>query len=192
MSISDVLTKHADAFRQKTGVTNKLSISEMTNLMDSLKWGQSNLLKGTSDQYREANTSTTDHDDWVQMTTSNGNPFHYFPQDIMDNAKYFTYSGTVENMTKYTVIAELVPIGNDNRRINNGVRSGRIYPGQKDYSFSITCPVPKNCPGFQADCYYYGVGNGQSFRMKEERLYVGTLPGIWTPNPADKVGGNAV
>ena len=39
MSISDVLTKHADTFRQKTGVTNKLSISEMTNLMDSLKWG---------------------------------------------------------------------------------------------------------------------------------------------------------
>lgn len=189
MSISDILTKHADAFRQKTGVTNKLSISEMTNLMDSLKWGQSNLLKGTSDQYREANTSTNDQDRWVQMTTSNGNPYHQFSQDIMDNAKYVTYSGTVENMTKYTVIAELFPIDKDRRRLTEGVSSGVIYPGQKDHSFSITSPVPKNCSGFLADCYYYGVGNGQSFRMKEERLYVGTLPGIWTPNPADKVGG---
>ena len=193
MSISDVLTKHADTFRQKTGVTNKLSIPEMTDLMASLKWGQSNLLKGTSDQYREANTITTDQDGWVTMTTSNGNPYHDFPQDIMDNAKYFTYSGTVENMTKYNVIAELIPIENDYQRITSGVASGVIYPGQKDYSFSITCPVPKNCAGFQADCYYYGVGNGQSFMMKEERLYVGTLPGIWTPNPDDKVvgGGNS-
>lgn len=189
MSISDVLTKHADTFRQKTGVTNKLSISEMTNLMDSLKWGQSNLLKGTSDQYREANTNTTDQDAWVQMTTSNGDPNHDFPQGIMDNAKYFTYSGTVENMTKYNIIAELIPIDKDHQRLNEGVASGVIYPGQKDHSFSITSPVPKNCSGFMADCYYYGVGNGQSFKMKEERLYVGTLPGIWTPNPADKVGG---
>ena len=189
MSVSDVLTKHADTFRQKTGVTNKLSIPEMTNLMASLKWGQSNLLKGTSDQYREANTSTTDQDGWVIMTTSNGNPYHDFPQGIMDNAKYFTYSGTVENMTKYEIVAELIPIDKDRRRLTEGISSGRIYPGQKDRSFSITSPVPKNCSGFQADCYYYGVGNGQSFRMKEERLYVGTLPGIWTPNPADKVGG---
>lgn len=189
MSISDVLTKHADTFRQKTGVTNKLSIPEMTNLMASLKWGQSNLLKGTSDQYREVNTSTTDQDAWAILTMANGNPYHYFSQDIMDNAKYLTYSGTVENMTKYTIQAELIPIDKDNRRLTEGVASERIYPGQKDYSFSITSPVPKNCSGFQADCYYYGVGNGQSFRMKEERLYVGTLPGIWTPNPADKVGG---
>lgn len=176
MSISDILTKHADTFRQKTGVTNKLSIPEMTNLMASLKWGQSNLLKGTSDQYREANTSTTDQDSWVQMTTSNGNPYHDFPQGIMDNAKY-------------NVIAELIPIDNDHHRITDGVASGVIYPGQKDHSFSITSPVPKNCSGFLADCYYYGVGNGQSFKMKEERIYVGTLPGIWTPNPADKVEG---
>ena len=54
MSISDVLTKHADTFRQKTGVINNLSIPEITDLMASLKWGQSNLLKGTSDQYKEA------------------------------------------------------------------------------------------------------------------------------------------
>lgn len=94
MSVSDVLTKHADAFRQKTGVTSKLSIPEMTNLMASLKWGQSNMLKGTSDQYREVNTSTTDQDAWVQLTMSNGNSNHHFSQDIMDNAKYFTYSGT--------------------------------------------------------------------------------------------------
>lgn len=189
MSVSDVLTKHADAFRQKTGVTNKLSISEMTDLMASLKWGQSNLLKGTSDQYREVNTSTTDQDAWVTMTMTNGNPYHQFSQDIMDNAKYVTYSGTVENMTKYTIKAELIPIDKDRRRLTDSITSGEIYPGQKDYSFSITSPVPKNCSSFQADCYYYGVGNGQSFRMKEERLYVGTLPGIWTPNPDDKLGG---
>lgn len=191
MSISDVLTKHADALRQKTGVTGKLSIPEMTDLMASLKWGQSNLLKGTSNQYREVNTSTTDQDDWVMMTMANGGSNHQFSQDIMGNAKYFTYSGTVENMTKYKIRAELVPIDKDNRQITEGASSGIIYPGQKDYSFSITSPVPKDCSGFGADCYYYGVGNGQSFRMKEERLYVGTLPGIWTPNPADKVGGDS-
>ena len=189
MSIVSTLTPLMDKFREKTGLTDKLSISEITDLMASLKWGQSNLLKGTSDQYREANTSTTDQDFWVQMTTSNGNPYHDFPQGIMDNAKYFTYSGTVENMTKYNVIAELIPIDNDHHRITDGVASGVIYPGQKDHSFSITSPVPKNCSGFLADCYYYGVGNGQSFKMKEERIYVGTLPGIWTPNLADKVEG---
>lgn len=189
MSILDVLTKHADTFRQKTGVTNKLSIPEMTDLMASLKWGQSNLLKGTSDQYREVNTSTTDQDRWFQLTMSNGSLNHQFSQDIMGNAKYFTYSGTVENMTKYTIKAELIPIDKNNQRLTEGISSGEIYPGQKDYSFSLTSPVPKNCSGFVADCYYHGVGNGQSFRMKEERLYVGTLPGIWTPNPADKVEG---
>lgn len=64
MSINNLLTKHADALRAKTGVTDKLSISE--------KWGQFNLLEGTSNQYRNVNIDTPSGEYWHTMTTASG------------------------------------------------------------------------------------------------------------------------
>ena len=50
MSISDVLTKHADAFRNKLEMTDKFSLGDMTGLLDHFNpIVNPNLLKGTKD-----------------------------------------------------------------------------------------------------------------------------------------------
>lgn len=72
MSINNLLTKHADALRAKIGVTDKLSIPEMTEMIASLKWGQFNLLEGTSNQYRNVNIDTPSGEYWHTMTTASG------------------------------------------------------------------------------------------------------------------------
>ena len=62
MSLNDILTAlaaHADVFRQKTGVTKKLSLTDMTKLMQYLTLGKLNLLKGTSNQYQATKSTTS-------------------------------------------------------------------------------------------------------------------------------------
>ena len=51
MILNDILTAHADAFRQKTGVSSKLTIADMTRMLDDLSWSKTNLLKGTKREY---------------------------------------------------------------------------------------------------------------------------------------------
>lgn len=50
MSLNDILTAHADAFRNKLEMTDKFSLSDMTRLLDCFQpIVNPNLMKGTSD-----------------------------------------------------------------------------------------------------------------------------------------------
>ena len=72
MSLKDALTEHANVLRSKTGVSDTLSISDMTRLLGDLSWNKKNLLKGTSDEYRTLGNVA--HEDWVTVTTSDNLP----------------------------------------------------------------------------------------------------------------------
>ena len=177
MGLNDILTTHADAFRQKTGVTNKLSITDMTDLMASLKWGQSNLLKGTSDQYKEAKV------DVIYASSASNTDMH-----ITDLAnKQLAYSLTIINTTGTDIFAEIVQYDKDKNWISSMHSSNTSTEIGQECTF--TCVDTINPQTANIDCHLYVTNAAnKSVKIKNERLYVGTLPGVWTPNPADKVG----
>lgn len=190
MSLNDILTAHADAFRQKTGVSSKLTIADMTRMLDDLSWSKTNLLKGTKREYTTRGNSQTTG--WLLATSStNGNGG--IPISTSDNTAY-TYSATVSNLGSLPVRGELIFADDAGNRINDGVQdkfTKYVNPGEKDIQVTVTRNVT---PGTQKlFCDFCVLLNGQPnpIQIKNERLYIGTEPGIWTPNSADKVGGVA-
>ena len=180
MSISDILTKHADTFRQKTGVTNKLSIPEMTNLMASLKWGQSNLLKGTSDQYK-----TITGQGWLGVTSSSG--INYIPANVGET---YTYAATVKNTFGAVLGLQLWSLDKNQLRLEYLGHSTYIDNGIEKQIVVTVAIKDANTKYLLFGVYSDNTQhNTHSFQVKNERLYLGEAPGIWTPNPADKVGG---
>lgn len=137
MSLSDVLTAHADIFRKKTGVSSKLTIANMTRLLDDLTWGKENLLKGTNDEYTTRGNSQTTG--WSIVTSStNGNGG--IPISTSDNTAY-TYSATVSNLGSLPVRGELIFADDAGNRINDGVQdkfTKYVNPGEKDIQVTVT------------------------------------------------------
>lgn len=183
MSLDDTLTAHADAFRQKTGVTSKLSLTDMTKLLSDLSWNKKNLLKGTSDQYKRLSMPG-----WGVQSTATGGP-DYAINDFL--GKDITYSMIVTNLGHYKVRLE-VKITHDGYYINN-FTSDYVLPGEKDRFITVTYHVPTDTKANRINISIIsdgGMGTDDDYvEVKDERLYFGTEPGIWTPNPADKVGG---
>lgn len=180
MSISDVLTKHADAFRQKTGVTNKLSIADMTRLLGDLSWNKKNLLKGTSDQYKVAYANSFNH-----ASTASDNKLYNL------NNVTLTYSLTLFNTTSQPVGIEIIQYGDNNGWLSSQHSSMMCYPNTESF-LTVTCLVSNSDTKYVMVDASINDKSNRSIKIKDERLYIGTEPGIWTPNPADKVGGNAV
>lgn len=180
MSVSDVLTKHADAFRQKTGVTNKLTIPEMTDLMASLKWGQSNLLKGTSDQYK-----TITGQGWLGVTSSSG--INRIPANVGET---YTYAATIKNTFGAVLGLQLWSLDKNQQRLEYVGHSTRIDNGIEKQVVATGTIKDANTKYLLFSVYSDNTQhNTHSFQVKNERLYLGEAPGIWTPNPADKVEG---
>lgn len=185
MSLNDILTAHADAIRQKTGVTNKLSIADMTKLMQYLTLGKLNLLKGTSNQYQA-----------TKSTTSNG----YIDCTNYHSGYWCTYSATIKNTSskpvklKY-VLADIhktpltsqgvvaIPIqGYSSNMVQPGEEADISVAFQQDFNtwFVLVSVVNADGSALSTDV-----------QVKNERAYQSNDAGIWTPNPADKVGGVA-
>lgn len=192
MSLSDILTAHADAFRQKTGVISKLSLTDMTRLLDDLSWNKTNLLKGTSDQWKTCTVSG-----WMTVTTS---PDHYFKFEGTSVGALFTYSVTINNTVNQPVELQAWLCDEQKRRLGDirGDNFGFVMSEYLDVGqtkdISVTFPQLDGATYVDLTvCSHDGtVPQGSSIQLKNERLYEGTEPGIWTPNPADKVGGSAV
>lgn len=62
------MTGLANKLREKTGVSNKISIVDMTRLLDNLKWGKENLLKGSNNQFKYIPLSG-----WGQISSATNN-----------------------------------------------------------------------------------------------------------------------
>lgn len=191
MSLSDVLTAHADAFRQKTGVSGKLAITDMTRLLDDLSWNKTNLLKGTSDQW-----TTLTVGDWLNTTTSSD---QYFKFNGTPVGTRFTYSATIENTLSEPVELQVWLCDDQKARLasdalGNGFEMSEYLGTGQTKDISISFPQLNGSVYAQVGIYSQSgtVPQNSTFRVKDERLYEGTEPGIWTPNPADKVGGSAV
>ena len=183
MSLSDILMAHADAFRQKTGVTKKLSLADTTRLMHYLALGKLNLLKGTSNQYRA-----------TKGTTSNG----YIDCNSYHSGYWLAYGATIKNTSSKPVKLKYVLTDSYKTPLTQqivstiplqGYSSNTVKPG-KEADISVA---------FQMDfkTWYVlvsvvdadGSALSSDVQVKNERAYQSSDAGIWTPNPADKVWG---
>ena len=184
MSLNDIITAHADAFRQKTGVTNKLSLTDMTKLMQYLTLGKLNLLKGTSNQYQS-----------TKSTTSNG----YIDCGNYHSYYLLAYGATIKNTSskpvklKY-VLADMTkaPLTDQAYGIPlQGYSNDTVNPGE-EADISVIFQIEGNT-WFVLVSIVNADGSALStdVQVKNERAYQDYDAGIWTPNPADKVGGGS-
>ena len=184
MSLSDILTAHADVFRQKTGANSKLSITDMTSLTNSLSWSQPNLLKGTSDQYRDINVSGWG---WVSTSTDSLD----FGAAAYHGGKVLTYSATITNKTNESFNLEVMP--QDINGYNQTwlcQKSQICESGDVDKEMTASIKVNKSTSKIRFSIVKTNLDpSTQTIQVKDERLFIGVAPGFWTPNPTDKVGG---
>ena len=184
MAISDLLTKHANILRTKTGVTSKLTFSDMTRLLDDLSWDKENLLEGTSSNYR---TLTGSHQKYFSMSTAKS-PY----VELTNKSEWYTYALIASNPTTKPFRLEIWQFAGSNPLpYIYAVHSAEIKPGEKDKLLQVGIKVNSSTTMLRA---YVITSNSfatttDSLEVKCERLYAGTEPGIWVPNPADKVGG---
>lgn len=198
MSLNDalkVLKDHADAFRNKTGVTSNINVADMTKLLDDLKWGKENLLKGTSNSYREL-TGTN----FLSKSTANS---IYTSLLAFNEGDWLTYSATISNTSNHSLQLETwffvgpngthAMQGKDTKPYPVSCHSQLVSSGELDKQVSVSFQKPKGAGSVRT----YIISQpgdfsiGETIKVKDERLYAGTEPGIWTPNPADKLGGVA-
>lgn len=183
MSLNDILTAHADALRQKTGVTGKLSLTDMTKLMQYLTLGKLNLLKGTSNQYQA-----------TKNTTSNG----YIDCTNYHNHYQLAYGATIKNTSSKPVKLKYILADNNKAPLTQQVMDGIPIQG---YSNNTVNPGEEADISviFQMDANTWfvlvsvvnadGSALSTDVQVKNERAYQSYDAGIWTPNPADKVEG---
>lgn len=191
MNLTNFLTAlmaQANAFRQKTGVTNKLSIADMTKLLDDLSWNKTNLLKGTSDQFKKLSGS-----DWLAKSTASD---IYTSTSGYRGGDQFTYSALVTNNSNHPVKLETWLFGGQNEGTGDlkiPAHSNEAPAHSSNVRLSVTFPITAETRWIRTYVIYtYGDGTDDEYvEVKDERLYSGTEPGIWTPNPADKVGGGS-
>lgn len=183
MSLNDNLTAHADALRQKTGVTGKLSLTDMTKLMQYLTLGKLNLLKGTSNQYQA-----------TKSTTSNG----YIDCAYYHNSYWLAYGATIKNTSSKPVKLKYILADNNRAPLTQqvmddipiqGYSNSTVNPGE-EADISVIFKMDANTwfvlvSVVDAD----GSALSTDVQVKNERAYQSNDVGIWTPNPADKVGG---
>ena len=185
MSLNDILKAHADAFRQKTGVTNKLSITDMTRLLDDLSWNKTNLLKGTSNEWKSIPLFQ-----WGQVSSATNN--RNFDISNYPVGSYFTYALTIINKDNVDICLEMELVNKQGIAVIEYNTDSRVIERSSDeVNLCATIKIAStDFVGLNAWIISKSAnGNNNPVRVKDERLYEGTEPGIWTPNPADKVGG---
>lgn len=178
MSLKDALTEHANVLRSKTGVSDSLSISDMTRLLGDLSWGKENLITGTSDTYTYVSKpgwAVSNLSGRVKVTNSM-------------ISKNYTYAAMVKNGTDSKLRLSAYCL-NGTTQLNTNLGSDIINPGEEK-RIHITFPVISGTDSLRLNVEATDyIPKTISYYYKDECLYEGTEPGIWAPNPSDLTGG---
>lgn len=179
MSLKDALTKQADLLRAKTGDTEKLSLSRMQDLINTLQWGQYNMIDGTSDQYKTIKSGrNTGRSNMIRIAK-----FH--------DVNVFTYSATITGVTEGRVVLDVWQCDDKGNYLDS-----TKYPAEwvskdsvgvneeADISISITLTVATRYLSLHLTTINAS-GGVQHIQVKNERLYIGNLPGVWRPSLHD-------
>lgn len=178
MSLKDTLTELANVIRSKTGVSDTLSISDMTRLLGDLSWGKENLLTGTSDTYSHISDSG-----WSVSNT-------YSRIKVTNSmiGKNYTYAVMVKNGYDNRLRAVAYCMKNGQKlTVNPGKDIVNLGEEKRTY---ITFPVVSDADSLRVNVEAINDNvDTVSYYYKDESVYEGTEPGIWTPNPSDLTGG---
>ena len=182
MSLKDALTEHANVLRSKTGVSDTLSISDMTRLLGDLSWGKENLLTGTSDTYSYISNSG-----WA--------PSNRYGRIKVTNSmigKNYTYAVIVKNDYGNKLRAVAYCINNGWQKLSVNLGKDIVNLGEEKRIY-ITFPVVSGAEYLRVNIEAINDNsNTVSYHYKDESVYEGTEPGIWTPNPSDLTGGGRI
>lgn len=187
MSLKDALIEHANVLRSKTGVSDTLSISDMTRLLDDLSWNKKNLLKGTSDEWKSIPLSI-----WGQVSSATNN--RNFDISNYPVGSYFTYALTIINKDNVDICLEMGLINKQGIDVTDYNVASKVIERSSDeiHLYTTIEKLSSDFVGINAWIISKSAnGNNNPVKVKDERLYEGTEPGIWTPNPSDLTGGGA-
>lgn len=187
--LNDELIGLADNIRSRTGYKEKMTVPEMKDHVKDLSWVNHNLLSGTSDQYR---TLTVDSSFMCKSTASTFYNYTYGAKP----GDWYTYSATISNYSSTPISLELwlFKDGSDCKvdteipyLINS--HSEVVNPGEYDKDVSGYIQVGKTSNQIRTYIVVHnGKGvSGEQIQVKNERLYKGRQPGVWTPNSVDSI-----
>lgn len=196
MSLKDALTEHANVLRSKTGVSDTLSISDMTRLLGDLSWNKKNLLKGTSNEFK-----TLTADGWLVLSTASGD--NYIDISSFPDGTKFTYTMFVDNLMSLSCELQTWLCNGDKTRLSDAdhsINQSDIFRMSKylyaNLQDELTVTFTKTHSASYVQCALYSISGtapaNSQVKIKDERLYEGTEPGIWTPNPSDLTGGGRI
>lgn len=190
--LNDELTSLADNIRSRTGYKEKMTVPEMKDHVKDLSWVNHNLLSGTSDQYQTLYVDSG----WFAKTTANSPYYTYRDEKVGD---WFTYSATISNYSSHPICLEVW-----NCKGTTGIQGASdggypvnchsvvVNPG--DYNKDVTVYIQRSGTADTLRCYLVASDgkavNGEQVQVKNERLYRGIQPGVWTPNSVDSTTSN--
>lgn len=192
LMLKDELTGLADNIRSHTGYNEKMNVPEMKDHVKNLSWVNHNLLSGTSDHYR---TLAVDSGFMCKSTASSFYNYTYGAKP----GDWYTYSATISNYSSTPISLELwlFKDGSDCKHDTEipypiNAHSEVVNPGEYDKDVSGYIQVGKTSNQIRT---YIIVSNGagvkgEQIQVKNERLYKGRQPGVWTPNSVDSTTSN--
>ena len=175
--------------RKHFEVSSKLTIANLINLFNPNK----NLLTGAKDFSGDWTIYASYHEDGtykgmkVYKTTSAWSGINCIPVNVGET---YTYAATIKNTFGAVLGLQLWSLDKNQLRLEYLGHSNYIDNGIEK-QIAVTATIKNaNTKYLQFGVYSDNTQqNTHSFQVKNERLYLGEAPGIWTPNPADKVGG---
>ncbi len=190
--LTDELTGLADNIRSRTGYKEKMTVPEMKDHVNELSWVNHNLLSGTSDQYQTLYVDSV----WFGKTTANSPYYTYHDEKVGD---WFAYSATISNYGTHPIDLEVwncrgtTPIqGTSDAGYPINGHSVVVNPGECNKD--VTVYIRRSGTADTLRCYLIASDgkavNGEQVQVKNERLYRGRQPGVWTPNSVDSTTSN--
>ena len=192
--LNDELTDLADNIRSHTGYKEKMTVPEMKDHVKDLSWVNHNLLSGTSDHYQTIYSN--DIPFLCKSTATNIITGTYDSQP----GDWYSYSATISNYSSHPVCLELWLFKDDNGATNDDANpypvsshSEVVNPGEYDKDVTAYLQVGTKTNRIRSYIIFQdGKGvKGEQIQVKNERLYKGRQPGVWTPNSVDSITSNS-
>lgn len=191
--LNDELTGLADNIRSRTGYKEKMTISEMKDHVKDLSWVNHNLLSGTSDHYQTIYSN--DIPFLCKSTATNIMTDTYDSQP----GDWYSYSATISNYSSHPICLELWLFKDGSGATNDDAKpypisshSEVVNPGEHDKDVTAYLQVGTKTNRIRSYIIFQdGKGvKGEQIQVKNERLYKGRQPGVWTPNSVDSTTSN--
>lgn len=152
----------------------------ISDKINNLQVGTRNLLHNTSDQWR----TLTNNNGWLQQTTSSS---CWTSVADYHGGDKFTYAAKITNNSHQQAELEVWLCDQNKNWINGQAFHAPIPKGANAYDVSVTFPITADTWYIRSWIIFTGgqAPNGDSVKVKDERLVEGATPGSWTPNPDD-------